>query len=145
MTTYVQVPVPEEHVPAIFDLIARLQKGEPALPLAPGPDSAPEPTEELVDRVYRESQATHRALLEHLAAHAGRWVPSSELVDALRLPNGSKSAAGMFGAFGRRSNHRYGGFKPWDNRWDPTQQEVSYRMNPDVAGWVREAVNAGTP
>ena len=92
---YIQVPVPEEHVPKVYALLAGLQsRGE-----EPEPGSGL--TEELVERMHGESGRTHRALLEHLAANAGRWVGSSELIGALGLA-GSKGLAGVRRSFGRQ-------------------------------------------
>ncbi len=147
MSPYIQVPVLEEHVPKVYELLAQLGQadrngsGEPV----PGDEAeaesqpVPELDEALVKRMYDESWDTHKALLSHLAENAGSWVYSNELVTALNLRSGSKSVAGMFGAFGRRTKHRYGGAKPWDIKWDQDRGEAKYRMKPEVAAWVKAA------
>src|SRR4051812_22937601 len=97
---YIPVPVPEELVPEVYALLARLQSG------GKEPESEPVPAEltgDLVERIHGESGPAHRAFMEHLAANAGRWVGSRELIDVLRLSHGSKSLAGLLGSFGRRA------------------------------------------
>jgi hypothetical protein len=138
---YVNVPVPEEHVPAVYELLVRLQRGDvPETPPAQQPGPAPEPSRELVVRAYRESLDAHRALLCALADRPGEWVWSSELIDALGL-KGRKSLAGTLGSFGRRAKHRYDGLQLWDHEWDRARGEARHRMSPEVAEWVREAAS----
>lgn len=140
----VQVSVPEEHVLAVYALISELSGsssppvGTPAKLAAKAPDA----TADVVQRMYVESFERHRELLRLLADRQDEWVSSGSIIDALKLENGRKSLAGMFGAFGRRSKHRYGGAKPWRDRWDPESGETGeqfYLMPQEVAEWVREA------
>jgi hypothetical protein len=141
MTNYVPVHVPEEHIPRVYALLASLMPEE----VDHGDDierrQSPAIDEELVRRMYDDSFGRHRRLLRYLAANADRWISSKELAEALELPSGSKSVAGMFGAFGRRAKHRYGGAKPWKFSWDSEQGENSYRMTSEVAGWIKEAAS----
>lgn len=135
---YVQVPVPEEHVPAVYDLLNRLQKGE--APRVDGEPVGPPPkaTAGLIERVYDESKEPHRRLLDFLAARPGEWIETSELIDGLKLTN-RKSVAGLLGSYGRRASFRYGGFRPWDQEWDRSRGEARYRMDGQVAEWVNQA------
>ncbi len=94
---------------------------------------------DLVARMYLESETRHRTLLEFMANHAGTWLYTNDLKNALGITTGSKSMAGTFGAFGRRSKHRYDGLKPWDLEWDDQHQEVRYWMDPGVAEWILAA------
>jgi hypothetical protein len=139
MTTYINVPVPEEHVPKVYELLARLDSGEvaPETPVDPPPASPL--TEELVTRMYRESEPTHRALMEHLAENAGEWSSSGDLIKVLGLGTGRRGMAGVFGAFGRRAAHRYDGRKPWEAEWDAPNGEYTYMMEPEVAAWIKTA------
>lgn len=140
---YINVPVPEEHVPAVYALIARLQAGEQ--PEEAAPDEPPPPLDEmLVAQMYGDSLPPHRAFMELLAGQPGEWIYTGEAADALDLPKGSKSLAGMLGAFGRRAKHRYGGVAPWEDAWNPERREARYRVTPEVAGWIRKAA-AGSP
>lgn len=138
--SYINVPVPEEHVPAVYALLAGLQEGHEA-PATPSGRAGR--TEDLIRRAYVESQDTHRRLMEYLAERSDDWTYSSELAKGLGLSSGSRSVAGMFGAFGRRAKHRYGGVKPWDLRWDSARGEAAYRVEPDVAGWIKDAAASG--
>jgi len=78
--------------------------------------------------------------MEYLASRRGEWVFTRELAKALDVPTDTRGMAGVFGAFGRRAKHRYGGLKPWDMAWDPIEGEAKYCMKPEVAEWV-EAVS----
>jgi len=86
--------------------------------------------------MYYDSEKRHRALMDFLASRPETWVYTSELAEALEVPTGTKGMAGVFGAFGRRAKHRYGGAKPWDMAWDSVRGEAKYRMNSKVAEWV---------
>lgn len=141
--TYVPIPVREEHVPKVIAYLAELERGgigsgAGAEIEAPGPriylDS------KLVVRMYEESENRHRTLMELLAGRRGKWVYTAELAKALGLDSGTKGMAGVFGAFGRRANHRYGGAKPWEMAWDAVRGEAKYRMNPEVAEWLENGV-----
>lgn len=91
------------------------------------------PDEALIKRMYSESEPRHRQLMKLLADHPDEWLYTNEVAEALQLPHGSKSAAGMFGAFGRRASHRYDGAKPWGTEWDPAAYEARHKMTADIA------------
>lgn len=141
MTNFVPIHVPEEYVAEVYDLLARRMGGN-QLADEPIPTPPPPVDEALAVRMYEDSFARHRRLLTYLADRSDRWVSSRELTQALELPSGSKSVAGMFGAFGRRAKHRYGGAKPWDVDWDRENGEGRYRMKADVAAWIEKAASA---
>lgn len=143
MTNYIQVPVPEEHVPRVYALLASLDSevvdpepirvDEPFIPV-------PELSEALVVRMFKDSEQRHRRLLLFLAENAGNWFYTGELAEELEVPTGRKGMAGVFGAFGRRSKHRYGGATPWELDWEPEEkEEVRYMMRPEVAAWIKGA------
>lgn len=136
--TYVQVPVPEQHVPKVIELLADLHREE-----STGSDTNVKIylDANLVARMYWDSEERHRTLLEFMAEHAGLWLYRSDLENALGVTTGSRGMAGMFGAFGRRSKHRYGGAKPWELGWDRTRNEARYRMDPEVASWIKAAAH----
>src|SRR4051794_14593986 len=64
-------------------------------------------TDDLVRRIFAESQPAHRKMLEFLASRPDEWMYSEDVAAALGLPHGQASLAGMLGAFGRRAKHRY--------------------------------------
>jgi Family of unknown function (DUF6416) len=135
VVNYIQVPVPEEHVPRVIALLADLNRGIADRAGGEGSETA-SLDEALVTRMYFDSEERHRDLMSYLASRPGEWVFTSELADALNMPTGTKGMAGVFGAFGRRAKHRYGGAKPWEMAWDPARGEAKYRMDPKVAKWV---------
>jgi hypothetical protein len=136
MSDYVMVPVPEELVPRVYELLADLERGRDSTSPSPVEAGAgPILDEGLARRMFRESEDRHRRLLKHLAANAGRWIPMSELMEALGA--GRAEMAGVFGAFGRRSKHRYGGATPWLRDWRSEDDENVYRMSPVVARWIQ--------
>jgi hypothetical protein len=108
--------------------------GDSAVPEAE--KDVPELDEALTARMYLESESRHRRLLEVLAAEAGQWIFTAELAAMLGVTSGTRGMAGIFGAFGRRAKHRYGGRKPWTSEWDPVRSEARYRMDPQVAAWI---------
>ncbi len=95
------------------------------------------PDEALVKRMYTESEPRHRQLMKLLADQPDKWLYTSQVAEALKLPHGSKSAAGMLGAFGRRASHRYDGAKPWVTEWDPAAYEARHKMSVDIARIIR--------
>jgi hypothetical protein len=140
---YVAIPVLEEYLPEVYGVLARLSRAD-----AESADTRPdipeaEPSNELVIRMYRESEAghAHQKLMDHLATVAendgDRWVPSSELMQVLGKDR--VQLRGVFGAFGRRANHRYGGAKPWRAKWDHNAGQYTYRVSAAVAGAIRQA------
>lgn len=138
---YVPVPVREEYVPRVIALLADLDRGiavdgATAQVEADGPKVVLDSN--VVIRMYMDSETRHRELLEYLASRAGEWVYTSEIAEALGVTTGSKGMAGVFGAFGRRAKHRYEGAKPWELAWEPTRGEARYRVDPEVAVWIKE-------
>jgi hypothetical protein len=133
------LPVPEEHLPRIYAFLAGLDSDTAATVPT---ESAPPLTADLIARMYRESESRHRQLLTYLAASPHTWFHTGELADALDVPTGRKGMAGVFGAFGRRAKHRYGGAKPWDIDWDPEREEVKYLVSGEVAAWVKAAAGS---
>jgi hypothetical protein len=138
----VNLAVPQRFYLQMVSHLAHLS-GEAEIPAAPGkvavlPDTI-ELDEALVTRMYAESESRHRRLLKALALEAGQWVFTADLSKELGVTSGTKGMAGIFGAFGRRAKHRYGGRKPWQSKWDSVRGEACYRMDPEVAGWIARA------
>jgi len=140
---FINVPVPVQHVTAVYELIARLAAGggpdRTEVSVSPEKGKAPTLSEGLVSRMYGESEPAHRRFLEYLAEHPDQWLDSQSVADGLGLEHGRKSLAGSLGAFGRRAEHRYGGLKPFESHWDPGSYLVKLRMSQEVATWVKAA------
>jgi hypothetical protein len=141
LSDFLYIPVPKPSVPAVYKLLAEL--AEPSKPVATPTKAEPnrkviQRDAVLIERMYRDSHDGHRRLMEYLASHPGQWFYTSEIGAALGHENGAKGIAGMLGAFGKRSNHRYGGHKPWETEWDGSREEARHRMDAETA----ETVNA---
>ena len=79
-----------------------------------------------------------------LIAEAGdSGITTQGLADALEYEKGRAAVAGMFGAFGRRSQNRYGqATQMWDVEYQPTVGEAYdtiVKMRPQFRSVVMEA------
>ncbi len=136
MSEFVYVPVPSEHVPAVYRLLAGVDQStipSPASNPADNPDPAAIPDPELIRRMYRESYEGHKRLMELLARTPDEWTYTAEVATDLDIAKGSRGVAGMLGAFGRRSKNRYGHQKPWISEWDGGREEARHMMPAEVA------------
>ena len=105
MAAYVQVPVPEERVQEVIDLLA-----------SPGRDEAkPNRDYDLVtmDRLWKEAPVEIREVLKHLMCHAGDRRPTSELIEVSGVESG-RALGGVFARFRERCLKRYGRDLPWE-------------------------------
>jgi len=73
----------------------------------------PDQFEEYIRRSYTESWGKAVPLLEFLADNPGRPIPYTEVSEALGFPT-NRSLPGLLGSFGKRANHRYHGFWPFE-------------------------------
>jgi hypothetical protein len=132
------VPVPTQWLSHIYRRLSELAAEDgtpggaatPTLPVAHLDDA-------MIGRIYEESHEPHRRLMRLMAEHPDEWRYSSEIATDLGLEHETRGLAGMFGAFGRRAKHRYGGQKPWLSQWDSAREENCYSMTADVAATVR--------
>jgi hypothetical protein len=136
---YVQFPVPTDRV---ADVAVFLYGGAEAMPEAPSKPKAPmsdEQRNELLTRIYVESEPKFRRLLLLLA---DRPQPDDPMfykdVTTQMGWTKSRSLPGALGAYGRRANHRYGGFWPFSRRWDASAWSHYLVMSPDVAAFMRD-------
>lgn len=124
---FVYVPVPVGKVEEVFRLLASV----------PGDSEGSVPdTERIVRRIFLESEERFRALLHFLAGRPGQPVSTTDTSEALGLPNGVASLAGMLGAFARRSKNRYDGFWPFERLYNPAQDRAELMMDDNVAAIV---------
>jgi hypothetical protein len=135
--TYEPVPTPRQFVGEVYALLARLMgaaEGEIAEEAIAEEPTGPVTTDEdLIRRIYNESHGAHRRLLKRLAESPDEWIFASELAKDLKLKGGNKSLAGMLGALGRRSNHRYEGKRAFYSEWDHMAYETKHMMPAAVA------------
>ena len=137
MPDFVYIPVPSEWATAIYKQLAALSEGSSETVGAPSDSEVVQLDDALIERMYGESYAAHRQLLDYLADHSGEWLYTSGLAEALDIEHGARGVAGMLGAFGKRANHRYGGLKPWETEWDGRREEAKHRMDPSVASVIK--------
>lgn len=142
MSEFVYVPVPGEHLQAVYRLLASVgpdSNGSTAT--SQGTDNPAElPDPELVRRMYRESHDGHRRLMALLAQTPGEWIYTEDIARMLNVAKGARGVAGMLGAFGRRSKNRYGHKKPWISEWDGAREEARQMMPAAVAQVVNSIV-----
>ena len=106
----------------------------PYVPAPADPAAAPPTlTDQLVKRMYSESEPSHRKLFKYLAARPDEWVFADKLAAGLQLSGGRKSLAGTLGALGRRCNHRYEGLRPFESALD----HARHRMTSHVADIIK--------
>ena len=131
----VYVPVPADRVDDVFRFLLGLSKPEEE-------DEAE--LDRLIQRIYRESEQRFRDLLLLLAHHPGTPMSTDEIADELKLYRGPASLAGMLGAYGRRSNHRYDGFFPFERLHNPADERYELVMPQKIAGII-EQISSSEP
>ncbi len=137
------IPTPREFVGPVYRLLANLMadgegSGDVTAAAEEGDSEEPTLTPDLVRRMFEESHEHHREMLKSLAAHPDEWFYSDALAQRLGLEGGSRSLAGMLGAFGRRANHRYSGLKPFVSEWDAGAYQARHKMPAEVAQIIRD-------
>lgn len=144
MPDFINVPVPADRVQEVYALLA----SPPAAPTpaAPPVDEAGGWDAALLTRMYEESADPMRRLLKFVAAAGGAEVSTNEIAEALDLPKGASSVAGMAGAVGRRVNSRYGmDGLPWATRWryiDATDESRGTETMIALPAWACEVIAA---
>lgn len=136
----VYVPVPSQWLGDVYALLGAL--GSRSVAPRTGIEVPASQGEALLRQMYLESEGEQRRLMRLMAERPDEWRYSKELAADLRLPKGTRGLAGMFGAFGRRAKHRYGGQKPWEVNWDAAREENRYRMPADIAATILDAAQA---
>jgi hypothetical protein len=133
----VYVPVPSQWLGDVYGLLGTL--GGRSVAPRTGIEVPVSQGEALLRQMYLESEGQQRRLMRLMAERPDEWRYSKELAVDLRLSKGTRALAGMFGAFGRRAKHRYGGQKPWEVSWDAAREENRYRMPADIAATILDA------
>lgn len=138
MSGIVTVPVPEEHLGAVYGLLARLANdeegrgGEPTGDVSKG--QAGWWNEKRLRKAYDESSPAQQTILKAMARGKGKWVPVSDIV--AELGNGAdwNTMAGALGAFGRRIKSRYKAKeRPFTIRYNAQRGENEYLMPGSIA------------
>lgn len=139
MSEFVYVPVPSEHVQAVYNLLASGDRHSHG-PTPHASRNGELPDAELIRRMFRESYEGHRQLMALLAQTPDEWIYTKDIARTLNIAKGARGVAGMLGAFGRRSKNRYGHKKPWISEWDGAREEARHMMPAEVAEVVNSIV-----
>ena len=129
---YVSIPVPEERVQEIYELLARL----PVAQLPTTDDS--EFSADEIQRMWNESGEPMKKFLAKLADHPGKEFTAIEMCKVLGLR--TEQFRGVMGAFGHRTKSRYGWVKwPIIWRWDSKKSTAVYMMPSKIAELMNSA------
>jgi hypothetical protein len=101
---FVNLPVPEERVQEVYELLA-----------TPGHRKTPNrvydrPT---MERLWKESSPAIRKVLKHLMCHPGERVPTSDLVKVADM-SGGRALGGLFARFRTQCLKKYDRDLPWE-------------------------------
>jgi hypothetical protein len=137
----VTIPVPKRHLGAIYTFIGSLE-GIPSAGTTNGAaQSTDEPDEwprEMIERQYRESPESMQKFELWLADHPGQEFTTTDMADALKVPHGWNSIAGMLGAYGNRVRNRYKRTTfPFQSRWNYEGGEQLHSMRAEVAEIIK--------
>ncbi|WP_159599934.1 hypothetical protein [Agromyces humi] len=145
------VPVPNEHVPAVYRYLAELTvpAAQPAATAAESRNELPWSDEDLARLKARSYETTVIVsdIMDILAAHPGDWFTNAELAEALnRQPS---QIVSLWSSLSRHLNKHYGRSQfPMETksgkRFNPRKPEgVYYRLTDDQAEqWNRTAPQA---
>jgi hypothetical protein len=132
----VYIPVPSQWLSEIYQRLAELTRSS----ASDGRSEAPPLLDEtMVRRIYLESEEQQRRMMRLMAERPDEWRYSKDIAADLELEHNARGLAGMLGAFGRRSKHRYGGTKPWEAEWDSAREENRYWMPAYIAAIILDA------
>jgi len=148
----VTIPVPRQHLPAIYAFIGRLETQNQSVLDTEQHSTAEEYTEynsedewtnSRLRRMIVDSRRTSRSImciLELLASHPDEWISVEQLASSLthRPDANHMTIAGTLGAFGRRCRNRYGLDNwPFEVRYDRDLRSKVYRMSNTIADRIR--------
>jgi hypothetical protein len=143
-THYVSFPVPADRVPEVALFLYGSLEAIPQKPEAEEATSgcdvpiSEEQRDELLSRIYEESEPPFRALLMLLADRndPSEPIPYADVLDAHPGWSTSRSVAGALGAFGRRTSYRYDDYWPFERHWDSEMWSHYLTMEADIAAFL---------
>jgi hypothetical protein len=161
MPNYINVPVPEELIPAVMALISehmgsKVAVPNPTPPAPAAPAAEAEPTTEVaatssnwseaeLQKLWNESWPPMRKVLAKLAENGGKAVTGDELAKVIGKAKKGHSIAGMMGALGRRIKHRHKGNWPFRGGWNPNLYCWEYTMPVENAAPLLKFASAAKP
>jgi hypothetical protein len=132
--TYVQVPVPEEHVPAVLEFVlSRVRTTTPVEATAEAPNNQSDDHEgdaELVSLVTAVSEAA-RTLLQRVARKPETWMSFETLTQVARVPNPGAALQSL-----QIQCSKLGIDSPISKRRDPWHGRKSYWMSAPTAARI---------
>ena len=136
---YVLFPVPKDRIPEVAVFLYGSEEELLEAPAEPETPMSDQQRNELLTRIYDESEPTFRRLLMLAAEREDPTLPVSfkDVTADMGWPT-ARSLPGALGAFGRRTKHRYGGYFPLRREWDETAWSWFMSMEADVAHFLRE-------
>lgn len=148
MGQLVNVPVPEEHLGAVYSLLGKLASGNNGTETSSGGVLSgymgEEPilwwNEKRLRKAFDQSSPAQQAILKGMASGNGKkWVTVSEVVKQMGGKADWNTMAGALGAFGRRCRSRYNAkTRPFTIRYNHDLGEKEYLMPASVA----QAINS---
>lgn len=106
MTTFIEVHVPEEHVMAVYKLLAELDATDPDA--IETDDAVPgNYTPDMIEEAYEQSSPQMKAALGLLTEAGDYGLSTVQLGQDLGYEFGANAVAGMLGAFTRRCYNHY--------------------------------------
>ena len=145
-TNFVAFPVPEDRIPDVavflYGLSASVPEGLEAHEATTKPEIpvSDEQRNQLLTRVYVESEPPFREMLMLVADREDPTAPLfyADILAASSEWGAKRSVAGAMGAYGRRSQHRYGSYAPFHRGWDHDEWSHFLTMDADVAAFLVE-------
>jgi hypothetical protein len=132
---FISIPIPIDRVQEVYELLGRPRGATAVQPSQQQTAAQPGIDPELIARAYNESPDSMKRAFKHLAANAGRDVPMNDLAAAVGYR--PKEMGGALGAFGRRWANRYGGPKPFSDRWGYDIKQQIYSMTAKMAEVIK--------
>jgi hypothetical protein len=139
---YVQFPVPKDRITDVAIFLYGHGEAMPEATEAPPAPKVPmsgEQRNELLTRIYMESEPTFRRLLILLAERPQPDKPMyyPDVRKAMGYTNPRK-LPGALGAYGRRTSHRYNKFWPFVRQHDAVRGQYYLTMTTNDAAFLRE-------
>ena len=138
MTQYVAVMVPEEDLPAVYELLGGPREAVKSPEVRRG-GVAVWQDPDVVRRHLLSRSAAIRDLARYLASRPDELVATDEAAAALDLRFGWNSLAGALGAFGRYCVNRNLPF-PWETRENMPDERVRLCLDSATAKVIREVL-----
>jgi hypothetical protein len=127
--SYISLPVPEEHLPAVYDLLASLTRGEPR-PTGGQISFTPDDGDDMLARLVHAVADETRTVLAALARTPDTWLTFAQLGEAAHLKNAG-------GAMMSLSHHCDRLNMPWPIEKRRVKSKYVYLMTADTSARIQ--------